>query len=210
MYGKRGRKTLIAFPSYRQYFLMQKKEARKIYKEKRMNLSEAERSKLDDLMLIQFQSAELPFLHALLSYWPIEENNEPDTHLFTEFLKFRNPELKVCYPVSDFKTMTMQAVATDIDTPFEKKNLNIYEPDKGFPVRVSSIDIVFVPLLTFDEKGYRIGYGKGFYDKYLAECREDCIKAGFCYFDPIEEITDKNQFDVPLDLCITPQTVYVF
>ncbi|MEI9912176.1 MAG: hypothetical protein WDO71_22485 [Bacteroidota bacterium] len=83
---------------------MQKKEARKLYKEKRLRLSEAERSKLDDLMLIQFQTAELPFLASLLSYWPIEENNEPNTHLFTEFLRFRNPELKVCYPVSNFET----------------------------------------------------------------------------------------------------------
>ena len=101
---------------------MLKKEARKLYKEKRLTLSETERSKLDDLMLIQFQTVDLPFLESLLSYWPIEENNEPDTHLFTEFLRFRNPELKVCYPVSDFKTMSMHAVATDIDTPFEKRS----------------------------------------------------------------------------------------
>lgn len=175
-----------------------------------MQLSEAERSKMDDLMLIQFQTVELPFLESLLSYWPIEENNEPNTHLFTEFLKFRNPEMKICYPVSDFQTMTLQAVATDIDTPFEKTNLNIHEPNEGTAVAVAEIEMVFVPLLAFDNKGYRIGYGKGFYDKYLADCNPDCIKAGFCYFDPIDSIDDRNEFDVPLDLCITPQNVYVF
>jgi 5-formyltetrahydrofolate cyclo-ligase len=189
---------------------MLKKEARKIYKEKRLNLSEAERSKSDDLMLIQFQTVELPFLESLLSYWPIEENNEPNTHLFTAFLKFRNPELKICYPVSSFKTMTMQAIATDIDTPFEKRKLNIYEPDRGDIVPVHEIDMVFVPLLAFDDKGYRIGYGRGFYDRWLAECRDDCIKTGFCYFEPVESIDDRNEFDVPLDLCITPQNIYVF
>ena len=189
---------------------MLKKEARKIYKEKRLKLSEAERLKLDDLLLIQFQSVKLPFIRSILSYWSIEENNEPDTHLFTEFLKFRNPELKICYPVSNFETMTMHAVATDIDTPFEKRNLNIYEPEEGFPVPVSEIDMVLVPLLAFDETGYRIGYGKGFYDKYLAECRDDCIKAGFSYFNPLHSIDDRSEFDVPLDLCITPQNVYVF
>jgi 5-formyltetrahydrofolate cyclo-ligase len=189
---------------------MLKKEARKIYKEKRLKLSGAERSKSDDLMLIQFQTVELPFLESLLSYWPIEENNEPNTHLFTEFLKFRNPELKICYPVSNFETMTIQAVATGIDTPFEKRSLNIYEPGGGDIVPVDEIDMVFVPLLVFDNKGYRIGYGKGFYDRWLAECREDCIKTGFCYFEPVESIDDRNEFDVPLDLCITPQNVYVF
>ena len=56
---------------------MLKKEARKIYREKRMNLSESERSKLDDLLLVQFQTVDIPFLNTLLSYWLIEENNEP-------------------------------------------------------------------------------------------------------------------------------------
>ena len=144
---------------------MLKKEARKIYKEKRMALSEEERVKLDDLMLIQFQSAELPFVESLLSYWPIEENNEPDTHLFTEFLRFRNPELKVCYPVSDFATGAMQAVITDIDTPFTKKILNIFEPGSDDIMMPDEIDMVFVPLLAFDKDGFRVGYGKGFYDK---------------------------------------------
>ena len=190
--------------------IMQKKDARKLYKEKRLQLSEAQRSKLDDLMLIQFQTAELPFLASLLSYWPIEENNEPNTHLFTEFLRFRNPELKVCYPVSNFETTNMYAVATDIDTPFEKKSLNIYEPGSGDIVSPGDIDMVIVPLLAFDQLGYRVGYGKGFYDKWLAECRDDCIKTGFCYFNPIDHLDDRHEFDVPLDLCITPQNVYVF
>ncbi|MEI9945281.1 MAG: 5-formyltetrahydrofolate cyclo-ligase [Chitinophagaceae bacterium] len=157
---------------------MQKKEARELYRKKRMELSEVERMKLNDLLLIQFQTAALPFIHALLSYWPIEENNEPDTNLFTEFLRFRNPELKICYPVADFTTGIMNAVATDIDTPFEKTELNIYEPSGGQVIAADEIDLVFVPLLAFDEEGYRVGYGKGFYDKYLAGCREDCIKAG--------------------------------
>jgi 5-formyltetrahydrofolate cyclo-ligase len=189
---------------------VQKKEARKLYKEKRRNLSEVERSKMDDLLLIQFQSVDLPFIGSLLSYWPIEENNEPNTHLFTEFLKFRNPEIKVCYPVSDFEKMTLQAVATDIDTPFEKTKLNIHEPGGGALIPANELEMIFVPLLAFDQQGYRIGYGRGFYDRYLAECSNDCIKVGFCYFDALASFDDRDEFDVPLDLCITPQNVYVF
>ena len=189
---------------------MLKADARKLYKEKRILLSDAQRSKLDDLMLIQFQTVDLPFIAFLLSYWPIEENNEPNTHLFTEFLKFRNPELKVCYPVADFTNLTMYAVATDIDTPFQKKQFNISEPVSDYIVTADEIEMVFIPLIAFDQQGYRIGYGKGFYDKYLAGCSHECIKAGFCYFDPIQSIDDRHEFDVPLDLCITPQNLYVF
>ena len=189
---------------------MLKREARKLYREKRDALSASERVKLDDLLLIQFQSAKLPFVYSLLSYWPIEENNEPNTHLFTEFLRFRNPEIKIAYPVSDFEKKIMVAIATDIDTPFEKKNLNIYEPQQGDIVPVDEIDMVLVPLLAFDLSGKRVGYGRGFYDKFLPACRVDCLKVGFSYFEPIQRFEDCNEFDIPLDLCITPHNSYVF
>lgn len=189
---------------------MRKSEARKIYREKRMQLTSQQMVKLDDLMLIQFQSAGIPFINSLLSYWPIEENNEPDTHLFTEFLKFRNPELKVCYPVTDFKAGTMQAVVTDVDTPFLKTQLNIHEPDSKDILLPEHIDLVLVPLLAADSQGYRVGYGKGFYDKYLASCRQDCIKVGLSYFEPIDKLDDLREFDIPLDIVITPGNAYVF
>jgi 5-formyltetrahydrofolate cyclo-ligase len=189
---------------------MTKKELRKIYREKRATLADPERSKLDDLLLIQFQTTNLPFIHSLLSYWPIEENKEPNTHLFTDYLEFRNPELLIAYPKTDFTTNKMIAVATDEETSFVKNEFDIYEPENSNTISADEFDMILVPLLAFDKNGYRVGYGKGFYDKYLAECRDDCIRVGFCYFDPADEITDKNQFDVPLDLCITPQTVYVF
>jgi 5-formyltetrahydrofolate cyclo-ligase len=64
--------------------------------------------------------------------------------------------------------------------------------------------------LTFDKKGFRVGYGKGFYDKWLAGCRKDCIKIGFSYFEPVETIDGLHEFDLPLNLCITPHNVYVF
>lgn len=165
---------------------------------------------MNDLLLIGFQSLDIPFIKALLSYWPIEENNEPDTHLFTEFLKFRNPELKVCYPAADFDSLGMQAVATDIDTPFTKNDLNIYEPQGHEIIPPEHLDMVFVPLLAFDEEGFRVGYGKGFYDKYLPDCSAECLLVGFSYFPPLARLDDRDEFDVPLDLCITPQNVYVF
>jgi 5-formyltetrahydrofolate cyclo-ligase len=189
---------------------MIKKEIRNIFREKRNALSAPERAKLDDLLLIQFQATNFPFISSLLSYWPIEENREPDAHLFTDYLEFKNPGLAIAYPKTDFFLDEMIAVSTNAETGFMKNEFNIYEPEEGNQVAVSEIDMIFVPLLAFDKKGYRVGYGKGFYDKFLASCRKDCIKAGFSYFEPIDEIRDKDDFDVPLDLCITPQTVYVF
>lgn len=189
---------------------MLKSKARKTYKDRRSSLNPSETLKMDDLLLIQFQTLQLPFINYLFSYWPIEENNEPNTHLFTEFLRFRNPELKVLYPKNDFESNTMQAVATDVDTPFQKHEFNIYEPQSDEVALPVEIDLVFVPLIICDKKGIRVGYGKGFYDKYLENCRPDCIKLGFSYFEPVDNIDDGDVFDIPLNICVTPHNVYVF
>jgi 5-formyltetrahydrofolate cyclo-ligase len=189
---------------------MLKSEAGKIYREKRLALTVQERMKRDDLLLIQLQKAGLPFITFLLSYWPIEEAAEPNTHLFTDYLEFQNPELVVCYPRADFETLSLEAVQTDDDTRFRKNQYQIYEPEGKAVTSAAGLDLVFVPLLAVDKKGCRVGYGKGFYDRYLAQCRGDCLKVGFSYFEPVDSIDDTHEFDVPLNLCITPATVYVF
>jgi 5-formyltetrahydrofolate cyclo-ligase len=189
---------------------MIKSEARKLYREKRMELETAERSKLDDLMLIGFQRMELPFLHTVLSYWPIGENHEPNTLLFTGFLQFRNPALELAYPKMNKGERNMDAILINEDTPFIKGNFNVPEPVSDHILSPESFDLVFVPMLICDRKGYRVGYGKGFYDQYLAQCRKDCIKVGLCYFEPVDVIEDTVEFDIPLNICITPQQAYVF
>jgi len=189
---------------------MLKKDARELFKQKRKELSDAERAKFDDLMLIQFQTINLPQIHHLLSFWPIEESREPNTHLFNDYLEFRNPAIQFLYPRSDFDRKEMEAIEVNPDTAFQKNAWNIHEPMDGTVVDARVIDMVFVPLIIFDKRGYRVGYGKGFYDKYLKECRSDCLKVGFCYFEPLIEISDTREFDVPLNICITPNTIYVF
>src|SRR5215204_1476681 len=118
---------------------MLKAEARNLYKEKRLGLSAMERAKLDDLLLIQLQSVQLPFITFLLSYWPIEQNHEPNTHLFTDYLEFQNPELIICYPRSDFGDQSMQSVQTNDDTRFRKNQYGLYEPEEGVVVNPASV-----------------------------------------------------------------------
>jgi 5-formyltetrahydrofolate cyclo-ligase len=189
---------------------MLKKEARKLFREKRAQLSAQERSKLDDLMLIQLQQAGIPPLQAVLSFWPIESNNEPDTHLFTRFMAFQNPGMILAYPVTDLITGTMEAVEVNEATRFVCNEWGIWEPASGNVLSPEVFDLILVPLLAFDEEGNRAGYGKGFYDRYLAQCREDALRVGFSHFEPVEALGDCHEFDVPLSLCITPHQTYVF
>jgi len=189
---------------------MLKKSARKLYITKRAELSLTERLKSDDLILINFQTIDLPFLDFVLSFYPMEEKNEVNTFLLTEYLHFKNLALQVCYPKTNFANHSMQAIATGADTAFEGNEFNIPEPVGGDVIEAANIDLVIVPLLICDEEGHRVGFGKGFYDRYLKECRDDCIKVGVSYFEPVDKIDDANEYDVTLDFCITPTKAYVF
>ena len=189
---------------------MLKNELRKKYRKARMELSAMQQTKLDDLLLIQFQQLALPSLQSILSFVPIEEKLEINSFLFTDFLKFRNPGLQVCYPKINVFQNTMQAIITDAETEFDSNEYDIPEPASGAVIEPKYLDAVLVPLLIFDEAGNRVGYGKGFYDRFLIGCRPDCIKIGLCYFEPVPRIEDASEFDVPLNYCITPQTNYVF
>jgi 5-formyltetrahydrofolate cyclo-ligase len=187
-----------------------KKDIRKIYKDKRQQLLHAQKEKLDDLLLIQFQKLPLPSLHVLLSYWPINAFNEINTHTITDFIEFRNPGIRITYPTTDFITHTMTAILTDEDTEFSENMYGITEPIATEKIANDQIDIVLIPLLAFDTRGYRVGYGKGFYDKFLADCNKDALKIGLSYFEPLDSIEDVDAHDIKMDHCITPDKIYNF
>ena len=189
---------------------MLKKEARKTYDQKRKEISFSDRLKWDDLILINFQMVELPQLNAVFSFYPMEERNEINVFIITDYLHFRNPNLQICYPKMDIEEPNMEAIACHADTIFEANAINILEPHETEVVDPLDIDLVLVPMLICDAKGNRVGFGKGYYDRYLSRCRPDCLKVGLSYFEPVKQISDANEFDVPLNLCITPQKVYVF
>jgi len=189
---------------------MLKKEARNIFKEKKNTLTAAQQMKWDDLLLIQFQTVDWPHLFHVFSFYPILEMKEINSFLLTDYLHFRNPSLQLYYPRTNFDNNTMQAIHCTADTSFEENKYGIFEPLQGESIDPVLLDMAIIPLLAFDKKGYRVGYGKGFYDRFLKQCDDDCLKVGVSYFEPVDVIEDANEFDVPLDLCITPQQVYVF
>ena len=189
---------------------MTKKELRKLYKEKRAAIHSKDKLKLDDVLLINFQRLYFEDVHVLLSYWAKTDAHEPNTHLFSGFLRHSIPGLQIAYPKCNFNSSSMEALQVNEDTVYYTNQNGLTEPKEGTIITPSQVDLVFVPFLVCDKDGYRVGYGKGFYDRYLARCRKDVIKIGFGYFDPIEKIDDKNSFDIPLDYCITPERVYEF
>ncbi len=188
---------------------MNKSTLRIQFKEKRKVLSTKELLKLNDLLLIQFQNVSFSAVQNCMTYWPLEQFNEPNTHLFVRYLLHMIPSLKVCYPkMNEHHQIT--AIEVNDETVFVTNEWGITEPKEGNIIAPHTIDLILVPLLTFDQKGYRVGYGKGFYDRFLANCSAETILLGISYFEPIQIIEDTNEFDIPLTIGITPEHVYEF
>ncbi|MBV9986672.1 MAG: 5-formyltetrahydrofolate cyclo-ligase [Chitinophagaceae bacterium] len=189
---------------------MTKRELRQLYKARRGELAGPQRLRFDDLMQLQFQQFDYSGIGTLLTYWPMSSNAEPNTHLFSGYLRHMLPGLVIAYPKTDRQQYSINALAIHEETIYLTNEWGITEPTEGEPVDPEEIDLVFVPMLVCDVQGNRVGYGKGFYDRYLARCREDVLKIGFSYFEPVEQITDTAEFDIPLTYCITPSATYEF
>jgi len=113
-------------------------------------------------------------------------------------------------PVSNFLDDSMQLVPFEPGDILVLNSYHIPEPiHKKNPIDPIELDVIFIPLLQADVKGNRLGYGKGFYDRYLALCRPDVIKIGLNFFEPIPSIPAEKT-DIPLDYLITPNRVYEF
>ena len=85
----------------------------------------------------------------------------------------------------------------------------IPEPVDAEEVEVSEIDAVLAPLLVVDKQGNRVGYGKGFYDRFFAACRPDVKRLGLSYFEPVENITDVHGLDVPIQVLFSGKTLFL-
>lgn len=189
---------------------MVKRELRREYSRKRSELNLEDWIQSTSMMLGNFESLQLDGVVHLMSYYPIPERKEFDVAACERLLRLENKALFVYLPRLEEDGVTMQAVLKEDDSQLVLNKYNIAEPAGGELADPQLMDAVFVPLLAFDVKGYRVGYGKGFYDRFLSRCDPDVIKIGFSFFEAVDRIEDINQYDVPLNFCITPGRVYEF
>jgi 5-formyltetrahydrofolate cyclo-ligase len=189
---------------------MKKSEARKFFSAKRLALTPFEANTKQDLILIRFQELSLPYFSLVHAYLPLYERNEPDPIPLLDYMHFRYPGMQVTHAKINPNDFSMLHFLQDDEMFFEKNQYGIPEPIGGVAVNEMDIDIVFIPLLAFDEMGNRVGYGKGYYDRFLSKCRKDVLKIGLSFFPPVDSIEDVDFFDKKLDFCITPECVYAF
>lgn len=186
---------------------MLKEELRHIYLSRRKQL--AATRQLTDRLLSHFENWMAGKSYQKVgSYKAMPDRNEPDMTPFEAIVTNRSPQAAFFYPRVSDKTMQLYP---DLDqTIWIENNWHIAEPHNVDPVEPKELDIILCPLLISDKTGYRVGYGKGFYDQYLARIREDCIVLGISYFEPVDTISDIHQADIRLDVLISPEKIHIY
>jgi len=181
---------------------MNKKALRKHYLEKRLKISLSEKLVLEDnLKKILFEN--FNFSNKMIScFLPIKSKNEIDTYNIISDIKKNGGDIALTV----WDTVTnglIHRLFTD-QTCIEDNAIGIPEPRNGEFISNELLDIVLVPLLVLDCTGARVGYGKGVYDRFLADCSPKTIFIGLSLFEMIERIEDVDVYDIPLTYCITP------
>jgi len=188
-----------------------KGECRSRFRLMRDRLSDEEYARLNEQLLNGFKEISLKDIRYIHTFLPILHQREPNTFLVIEYLRTVWPDIKIIVPRSDLQTNLMTHHVLWPNQELTRNRWGIIEPHESDEViEEELIDLILLPLLAFDKKGGRVGYGKGYYDRFLNLCKDNAQKVGLSLFGPVDRIIDIQPHDVPLDRCITPDKIWEF
>ncbi|HDN27466.1 MAG TPA: 5-formyltetrahydrofolate cyclo-ligase [Thioploca sp.] len=188
---------------------MTKDKLRKQFLEKRNNLSlECLQEKSQAISQHFFNRFDLHKTGTLHVFLPIVKHNEINTWVIIQKI-FRNyPNVTLVASKSNFQTHRMESYVLQSNTKIIENRWGIPEPVDAIKCPDDTIDMILMPLLCFDKQGFRVGYGKGFYDRFLQTCKKKVIKIGLSLFEPVDKIEDINDYDVRMDFCVMSEWVW--
>ena len=160
-----------------------------------------------NLLSIVRNNSELYANKKVSCYWSI--GKEFPTHELVLMLSDIGSEVYLPKMIDNSKKLKF--VKTDGQLSLRKNNLGISEPIGNTEIDPNELDIIFLPCVCFDEKGYRIGMGKGYYDYSLAGIDSSSIKLIILAheFQKIENCLPEDH-DIKAHMCITEKTIYEF
>lgn len=192
---------------------MDKSSLRTEYLQKRKDLTAEEITIRNEAILTHtklfVEGKSLKTIHVFL---PQFGKNEIDTWKIITFLNASYPEIRLLAPRVIPGTREMEHFLLTPETKLIDSRWKIPEPDPATSLKISpqEIDAVLIPLLAFDQNGYRVGYGGGYYDRFLPQCSANTVKVGLSYFEAEERAIHTDSFDVKMDFCITPSAIIKF
>jgi len=172
----------------------------------------AQRSaQLRNQLFQHFPVAQWRWLHVFL---PLARQNEPDTWPIIHRLWEENWLARLAAPVVQADGKSLKHYELTPSTPLVASRWGIPEPvaSPAAEVAPAQLDAVLVPLLACDQQGQRVGYGGGFYDRFLAQCRPGAVFIGLNILDeaPVDALADVLPTDVALHAYLTPGGVWNF
>jgi 5-formyltetrahydrofolate cyclo-ligase len=188
-----------------------KKELRTFAREQRSNLSESQRAEMSLLIADQYmQLFELDKPKVVHLFLPIVHLLEVNTMIILERLNTRYPEVKTVTSIIAEDGVNLLTVEVRFDSDFSVNSMDIPEPVRKVFCNEKEIEEVLTPLLATDMQGCRLGYGKGFYDRFFDKCLPNVVKTGINYFSPIETLIPKDSWDKPLSRLVNSKKVFFF
>lgn len=183
---------------------MDKQTLRKVYLEKRITLNPAEYNKRNKLLcerLINFlQQQDFRKIHLFFS---LQKFKEVD---LTALLKWAEGQasIQLAGSVTDLQTINLNHFLIQHDTLFELNRWGIPEPVNAEPFDITQLDCVLVPMVIGSKTGERIGYGKGYYDRFLSQCSAATTFVGLNLGPLLEGNLFAKSHDIPMDYMLTP------
>ena len=182
---------------------MKKQELRALYKQKRKDLTEIQIKGLQENIYQQIYNLDLSAVKNVHLFLSMPKFKEIDTAPLITW--FRNKNKRIVVSKCNFKDNTLSHFYLEENTVLSLNKFGVLEPVAAELVEENKLDLIFIPMLISDDKKFRVGYGKGFYDRFLLNCRKDAKFIGLNFFPPITAIEDKNEFDIPLHQVIYPK-----
>lgn len=187
---------------------MHKHEIRKLFLQKRKALSDREVKELNHKIESHFDSFLSRDIKTVHIYLPIQSKMEIDTWPIIHELWAKN--IRVVAPVMNPQNNTLSSWLLTKETELVENDWKVPEPIHSTRVDEKVIDAMIVPLLAFDKSGYRVGYGKGYYDRFITSIDREIPKIGLSFFPPVDQISDLDPWDISLNYCITPDKIIKF
>lgn len=183
--------------------MLDKKALRKEMLEKRSQLSLQEikeKSKtITNSLLNLNEYNKSQFIFTFISF-----KDEVDTHEIIKSSLKKDKRIGVPITVPEKKQLKVSEIM-DFDNELELSYYDILAP-KEKNIRIVApelIDLVLVPGVIFDRRGYRVGYGGGYYDRFFSKLDKNVLKIGLCYDMQIQSNVPRDSYDIPVDYILT-------
>ena len=152
---------------------------------------------------------ELPeFIHSQNIMLYLSFNNEVNTYSLVKWCLDNNKTVIAPYCIQCNKEIVPYKI-TNLENDLIKSTFGVMEPKQDLleKVNIEDIDLILVPGVAFDEHCNRIGFGAGYYDRFLCKKPKDTPTIGLAYDYQIIDKIPTDEYDVPLDFIITEKRV---